>query len=112
MLEQFNRRILVKDYATGAINEYGSVVSTEVTSWLMWAKVEQRSGSAMLAHGQQVWTYDTKITVRYQASRKIQSNMSVIYEGAKYKINNVAVEKEGYKERIVLRCSKTDEFIT
>ena len=111
MLEKFNRRITVKAFVSSEIDEYGSVTKTEVSSWGMWANVEQRSGSSSTSNGQEVWNYDTKITVRYEQSRPIKSNMFVLYEGTKYKINNVAVQKERFKEFVTLRCSKTDEYI-
>lgn len=91
-------------------NESGEPIPTEVNTWEQRAKVENRNGSQQTQDGQQIWNYDTKITVRY--FNEIKSNYTVLYAGSRYTINSVSIDTEGHKSWYVLRCSKTDTSVS
>lgn len=107
---KLNRRITVQ--ITGsAQNEMGGNQSVIVSSWGVWAQVENRTGSNSNPYQQQVWQYDYKITKRKEASRPTQSNYEIIYENKRLKIESISIEDENFKAYEVLRCSVIDENV-
>ena len=49
--------------------------------------------------------------MRYEASREIKSNMTVLYDGKKLKIESVSFDEEGRVKFQVLRCSAIDNDV-
>lgn len=107
-IQDFKGRIDVVANSTTGTGDYAEQQRAEVSRWTMWAKVEDRSGQPFTTEGQQVWNYDTKITVRLEISRPIQSNMVVEYANGRYSIKQVVIISEGSKRFYILRCQKTD----
>lgn len=111
MIGQLNRRITLKAWGSEQ-DDIGAPVKTLVASYTIWAKVESRNGRMFLGHQQETWTYDYKITFRYEKSRVVASNQTIDYDGKRLAINSVSFENEGNRRFCVARCSTTDEQIT
>ena len=108
---KLNRRVRV--IVSGAVlNDQGGPEAIEVDSWEKWAQVENRSGGNSFQNQQQLWSYDAKITMRHETSRPMQSNYEIEYENARYKVESLSVDSEGFKMYDVCRCSKVDEVVT
>ena len=75
-------------------------------SWEVWANKRNVSGSQFNTEAQQQWQYETTFKIRYNSDFK--SNMTVDEGGARWLINSIEVDNEGYKEFMLLRCSKSD----
>ena len=110
MTGELNRRVTIKTWTT-IQDAGGGSTATESASYSLWAKVENRTGRAVNPNGQLTWDYDYKITVRYEASREIKSNMTVLYDSKKLKIESVSFDEEGRTKFQVLRCSAVDNDV-
>jgi SPP1 family predicted phage head-tail adaptor len=106
-----NRRILIVE-CKGVKNDQGGIDNTVVRSWAKWAMIEDRTGSNSVTQNQTQWQYNYKITMRYYTSEPTKSNHYILYEGVVMKIENISINKEGFKHFEVVRCSKVDEQIT
>lgn len=104
MIGELNRRVTIKSWTTTQ-DAGGGSTAVESGSYSLWAKVEDRSGAKNNGQGQTVWNYDYRITVRYETSRVILSNMTVDYDGKRLAINEVSFDSEGSKRFVVLRCT-------
>ncbi len=87
----------------------GGVNRSEAESFERWMKVEYRSGVINTSQSQDIWTYDVKITIR--KDDKVKSNTTVDYEGVRYKIREVIIPDQGFKDTMICRGSKVDENI-
>lgn len=105
-----NRRVLILE-CKGVRNDQGGLDNTVLRSWTKWANIEDRSGSNNVTQNQTQWQYDYKITMRYYATTPTKSNYYIMYEGVAMKIENISINKEGFKHFEVARCSKVDENI-
>lgn len=108
---KLNRRVRVI-VSSAVQNDQGGNECIEVDSWEKWAQVENRTGGNSFPSQQQVWEYDAKITMRHETSRPMQSNYEIEYENARYKVESLSVDSEGFKMYDVCRCSKVDEVVT
>ncbi len=80
MIGKMNRRITIKTWAT--TQDAGGGLSPSVSSsYSIWAMVEDRSGSLITAQAQPQWSYDYKITFRYEKTRVVNSNQTIAYDG-------------------------------
>ena len=84
----------------------GGSFYTEALSWDTWANKMNVSGSQINNESQQQWYYNTVFKVRYNPA--IKSNMTVDQGGARWLINSIEVDNEGYQGFMKLSCSKTD----
>jgi SPP1 family predicted phage head-tail adaptor len=101
----FNRRVIFENWAfTQDIG--GGSPATIVQAAIVWAKVENRSGSQFVNQAQQQWQYDCKIVMRY--NEQIVSNTTIVYNNARYTINSLEIDEEGPKRFMIARCSKRD----
>lgn len=103
---QLNRRITIKPWTvTKDAGAGGTAVAG--TTYTVWAKVEDRSGVPVTTQNQQQWNYDYKITFRYEISRPVTSNETIVYDGKTLTINSISFENEGNRKYIIARCSVT-----
>lgn len=106
MTSELRSKITVKSWSSTK-DAGGGITKSVVSSYDIRAKVENRTGTAQ-RQDQAIWNYDYKITVRYEASRVIKSNMTVDYNGKSLKINSVSYEDEGKLKYCILRCTIID----
>lgn len=110
MIGQFKRLITIKTWID-IQDEGGGSDPHQVDSYDLRAKVEQRSGSQFSGQGQTLWSYDYKITVRYEKSRILKSNQTIDYDGKRLAINSIAFEDEGKRKFCICRCSTIDSNV-
>ncbi len=116
MIEKLDRKVTIYISTGTTVDIYGGVSESVASNpvliyYTMWGEVQDRSGFPVLNEQQQIWNYDIRVKVRYEASRIIKSNYRLGYEGFKYAIKEVSTQNEGKKRFVILRCQKTDEVI-
>lgn len=109
MIGDFNRRITLQSWTTTQ-DEAGGSAAVIDQSYTIWAKVEDRSGRTFGGEQQEQWSYDYKVTFRYEKSRKVNSNMTILYDGKKLLIRSLSYADEGQRKFCVARCSATDNM--
>ena len=57
------------------------------------------------------WTYDSKITFRYDTGNTWQSGDTIDYDNYRYKINSLSIISEGSRMLYMARCSRSDKQI-
>ena len=107
MIGQLNRRVTLKSYGSTQ-DEAGGLVPVTTASYSIWAKVEDRNGREFTNQQQEQWSYDYKVTFRYEKSRPVKSNMTIDYDGKRLKINSLSFSNEGNRKYCVARCSASD----
>lgn len=107
MIGEFNRRINLKSWGKTQ-DEAGGLSATLTNSYIIWAKVEDRSGNRMISEQQQQWSYDYKVTFRYENSRPVNSSMTIDYDSKRLAINSLSYKNEGKRAYCVARCSTVD----
>lgn len=104
MIGKLNCRVTIQRW-TQSTDDAGGNEAVLSDSWVKWARVENRTGSIGLTNEQRSWSYDYKITMRYEVSRATNSNDTIIYKDKKLQINSISIEDEGNERYEVLRCS-------
>lgn len=107
---ELNRRIIMKSWGSTQ-DEGGGPIAIVLSSYTIWAKVEQRSGQPYTGQQQELWNYDYKITFRYEKSRVAKSNETIDYDGKRLSINSLAYSEEGNRKYCIARCSTVDANI-
>lgn len=107
MIGQLNRRVTLKSYGDTQ-DEAGGLVSVTTASYTMWAKVEDRFGRQFTNEQQEQWSYDYKVTFRYEKSRPVKSNMTIDYDSKRLRINSLSFFNEGNRKYCIARCSASD----
>lgn len=102
-------RITVSQY-TQTLDVGSGTTDVLVQSWTVWANKKNPSGNQIQTQAQPEWNYDTKFTVRY--NRHFKSNFKVVDETGTWTINNVSIVDAGYKEWMILSCSKIDDDVS
>lgn len=107
MVVQLNRVVTV--YILGAEkNDQGGLTAVVRDSWQRRANVRERSGGSSVPYGQTVWEYDCVVRMRYERTRRMQSNYQIFYQGQHMKVNQVVRLNERFKEYIDCYCSYVD----
>ena len=94
----------------------GGVIGSVQESWQQRANVEDRTGyrssygSQGVDQAQQQWEYQYKFVLRY--IRPIQSNYTIVYDGYRYTIDEVALSSEGHKRFYHIVCRKGESWQT
>jgi len=104
MIEQMRSRITIKT-PTFSKDAGGGESVTYSTGYSIWAKADNRSGSAGYQDGQRQVSYDYRFKVRYYASAVITTDQVVIYGSKTLRINSVENDKEGNLEFCYLNCT-------
>ena len=104
-ISKLNRRITIKQWNLTTDIGGGSYY-TQSASWATWAEKVNVAGSQSNTEAVQQWEYNTTFKIRFNEA--VRSNMTVDEGGARWLINSIEVDSEGYKEFMYLRCSKTD----
>ena len=107
MIGDLNRRVIIKAWGS-TTDEAGGVIPVETASYPIWAKVEDRSGRTMTGEQQREWSYDYKVTFRYEKSRVAISAMTIDYDSKRLTINSLSYQNEGTRKYCIARCSATD----
>lgn len=110
MIGELNRRITFRSWGS-VQDEGGGPIAIIVNTYTIWAKVEARSGQMFSGQQQALWTYDYKVTFRYEKSRIVASNFTIDYDGKRLTINSLSFINEGNRKYAVARCSTTDASI-
>lgn len=110
MIGEMNRRITFRSWGSDQ-DEGGGPIPLLLTSYTIWAKVEARNGQMFSGKQQTLWTYDYKITFRYEKSRLVASNFTIDYDGKRLAINSLSFINEGNRKYAIARCSTTDANI-
>ena len=105
MVGQMNNRVIIKSY-TNSVDAGGGVTKVIDTMYTVWAKVENRTGSANYSEGQRSDNYDYKITIRAYNSKDVSTENVIGYGGKDLIINSVQVINEGKRDFLTLQCSK------
>lgn len=106
MIGEMNRRITIKSWLSTK-DAGGGVSAVEAGSYSIWAKVEDRSGIQVTSQNQMQWNYDYKITFRYEVSRPVSSNQTIVYDGKSLTIKSTSFKDEGNRKFVIARCSVT-----
>lgn len=109
MIGQMNSKIILKSWGS-VTDEGGGSTAVLTNSYSLWAKVEDRSGTTLTSQAQPQWSYDYKITFRYEKSRIVNSNQTIDYDGKRLAINSLSYQDEGNRKYVVARCSTTDQI--
>lgn len=110
MIGDMNRRIVIKTWGSTQ-DEGGGAIPALLSMWTLWAKVEARNGQLYQGQEQRQWTYDYKITLRYEKSRVIPSNATIDYDNKRLSINSISFSEEGNRKYCIVRCMTVDENI-
>jgi SPP1 family predicted phage head-tail adaptor len=103
-----NRRITVETWAT-VKDTGGGTSGTIVSSYKMWADVESRDGRMIQGENQRMWPYNFKLTVRFEKSRPIYVNQTIVYDGNRMSIQSISINREGMRWEYILRCSSVGQ---
>lgn len=106
MINELNRCITLKSWGSVQDTEDGGLSDTELSSYTIWAKVEDMGGAVNSSQGPRIWNYDFQITFRYEKSRAVSEGMTIDYDGKRLTINSIVYKNEGKKDYVVTRCSK------
>lgn len=107
---KLNRRINLKAWGSTQDSEGGGVIPTIISSYNIWAKVENRNGNLFLGEQQREWNYDYKVTFRYENSRVVNSSMTIDYDNKRLAINSLSYQEEGQRRYAIARCSTLESF--
>lgn len=99
---KLNRRVVIERYSI-AVDEYGGSESTLSDSWEKWANVEDRMGAMVQNVNGIQWRYDTKIVMRYSASKPTRENDVIKYGGNVYMVKSIQLNDEAHKRFEVCR---------
>lgn len=108
-ISDFNIRITINQLAFTQ-DEGGGNIQSIVKSWTVWADKKDPFGNQITFQSQQTWNYDTKFKIRYNPVFKV--NYSVIDATGTWTINNISVVSAGYKEFMILNCSKINDDLS
>lgn len=100
---KMDRRITCTNYTNGKTASGGATL-TPTQSIVVWAFVENRSGSYQNAQANMKYEYDYKVTLRFRG--EINSATVLQYESEKMRINSLQIKSEGMKNYLIARCSK------
>ena len=82
----------------------GGTSSSVVSSYSVWAEIQDRNGGSQFSQGQIQDDYDYKITIRYYPSKVVTTNTVLEYRGKDLAINSVTNQSEGKNRFLILRC--------
>lgn len=107
MIGEMRNRITVKSFTY--VKDAGGGTSPVLSStFTIWAKVEDRTGSAQIIENKPVWNYDYKITIRFNKLRPVEQGSIVEIGTKKMKIQSLQNKQEGKNFYLILRCSTID----
>lgn len=109
MIGKLNRRVNLKAWGNTQ-DEGGGVIPTIISSYNIWAKVENRNGNLFTGEQQREWQYDYKVTFRYERSRVVNSSMTIDYDNKRLAINSLSYQDEGERKFAIARCSTLEVF--
>lgn len=89
-----NRRITIKQY-TQAKDDMGGNTKTLATTFIVWASVEQQSGSRSMDELQVQYREVYKIIKRHEVSRPLSQDNEIVYEDKTLSIHRIKQDKEG-----------------
>lgn len=110
MIGKMKSRVTLKRWSTVKTST-GGVNKVLVKSVEVWARVEDRSGLLGQSQDKREWTYDSKITFRYDTGNTWQSGDTIDYDNYRYKINSLSIISEGSRMLYMARCSRSDKQI-
>lgn len=91
---ELNRRIVINQYMHGQ-DMAGGNIRTLLSSYPVWAKISQTSGSRILDQLQITYNKAFEIIKRYEMSRSINLNDEIIYENSVLSIGSIEKIEEG-----------------
>ena len=103
MIGKLNRRVTLKAWSSSQ-DEAGGVIPLVTSSYPIWANVEDRTGHMMQGEQRREWSYDYKVTFRYEKSRVAISAMTIDYDSKRLTINSVSYQNEGTRKYCIARC--------
>lgn len=92
-----NRKITINKYLFGQ-DENGGNIKALAETFIVWANVEQRSGSRTLDNLQIQYKEVYKVVKRYEASRILSPDDEIVYETKILNIGAVIEKEEGRKK--------------
>jgi SPP1 family predicted phage head-tail adaptor len=102
MIGELNRKITLKSW-TNTQDDAGGNIKTLSSSFSVWAKVEDRQGERTFSGGQEQFSYDYKITMRFRPV--ISQRMTITYDSKNLIIRSLSIKSEGNKRFFIARCS-------
>lgn len=111
MIGKLDRRITIRRCGSTQ-TETGGLNRTILLEWSIWAKVEDRSGSQLLSESKEEYSYDYKITVRFQKGNTPRGGDYVVYENRELIIQSTSINEEGDKRYLTLRCETIEDSIS
>ena len=103
-----DRRVIIETWGTTQ-DIGGGPQGSVVSSYPLWANVENKDGRIIQGEDQRLWPYNFKIEVRYEKSRPINVAQTVLYDGGRLNINSVSIDREGMRWEVILKCSSVGQ---
>lgn len=100
----YRNRVTIERY-THVQDATGGLIPVMELSYSKYADVEDRRGNIQTNGLQRDWSYDYKITMRYEPSRVEQSGDIIRHDGKKLQVNEVSFSGEGTRRFVILRTS-------
>jgi head-tail adaptor len=91
---ELNRRIIINSYLYGQ-DQAGGNTRTLLSTYPVWAKVTNTSGSRLLDQMEITYSRAFEIIKRYEVSRSLNLNDEIIYENAVLSIAAIEKMEEG-----------------
>lgn len=103
-----NRRVIFRN-ETYSLDAGGGSSDVTTEQWEAWAEINDRSGNTYAAQATDLTQYDYRVKIRFDA--RVTTNTKMIYEGQICTIPSVSIEKEGYKDFMILRVTRTQTWV-
>ncbi len=96
-ISELDRRVTIRTFIEGQ-DEAGGNIKALLSSYNVWAKVENISGSRTLENLQLQYSEAYRVTKRYERTRVVPNNAEVLYENDLLTIGAIRLQNEGDKQ--------------
>lgn len=107
MIGEMRNRITVKRYSYTQ-DDGGGTSAVLASSFSLWAKVDDRTGSAQVIEGRNAWAYNYKIEVRYDKLNPVLQGDVIEYDSKQIKILYIQKNQEGKIFKLILGGNTID----
>jgi head-tail adaptor len=107
MISDLNRKITVHKYTFGQ-DQAGGNTKTLLTSYEMWAKVEENSENRALDNLQVSYLSSWRVTLRHEATRPLYENDEIMYDSNLFSIHSITRKNEGRVNYLEVNVHSTE----